>query len=253
MEQAKPSKTVSRRKMLSSLSWTAGSLAAGYAAAGISSSASAEETKQPNKQTFEYKKLDPEKVADRAYEVFPEGGCMYGPFAAIILEMADQVGEPFASFPIAMARYGFGGAAGWGTLCGTLNGSGAMFGLFTQDKKVCGRLCDGLFQWYRDTPLPVYQPKGEVKPLPKSVAGSVLCHVSSARWCMAANCEEIASKRRKLRCRCLAADVAKKATELLNAYFENQQLPEKLVVSDSQGSPFEAITKMNCGLCHSTE
>jgi len=161
-----------------------------------------------------------------------------------------MVGEPFTSFPVEMMRYGFGGIGGWGSTCGTLNGSAALFGLFTQDKKTCGRLCDGLFQWYRDAPLPTYRPKTDKTEVAESVSGSILCHVSSSRWCITAQCRDIDAKVRKERCRRLAADVAKKATELLNAWHETKQLPEKYVVKDYQGQEFEAISKMNCGLCH---
>ena len=148
-------------------------------------------------------------------------------------------------------RYGHGGVAGWGTICGTLNGAVAAFGLFTPDKKTSDRLADGLLQWYRDTSLPKYQPKNSSAiEMPPSVADSVLCHVSTLRWREEAECTDLKSPLRKERCARLTADTAKKAVEILNAYVDNGILPSSPKIDPPSGLSNDGSTKMNCDLCH---
>ena len=53
------------------------------------------------------------------------GACMLGAFEPIVRGVADKLGAPYTSFPFAMFAYGAGGVAGWGTLCGCLNGAAA--------------------------------------------------------------------------------------------------------------------------------
>ena len=250
MSKQNSKKVLSRRQVLGSLGCAAGSVAAGCATA-LSQRAVANEPAQSDDADWSYRKLDPDQVADLAHTLYFEGSCMYAVFSSIILGLADQVGEPFNSFPRKMMRYGHGGVAGWGTICGALNGAVAAFGLFTPDKKTSDRLADGLLQWYRDTPLPRYVPKdADPVEMPRSVADSVLCHISTLRWREEAERPNIKDPLRKARCARLTADTAKKTVEILNAYVESQELPAPLEVTPPSGLSNDGSTKMNCDLCH---
>ena len=209
---------------------------------------------------WEYVELDPKSVAEEAYRIYPEGGCMYAVVGSVIHALADLVGEPFRSFPIEMMRYGNGGMGGWGTLCGVANGGAALIGMFQNEKSKKRRdeLISEYALWYERTALPQYKPaKAEwAENAEPSTAESVLCHVSLSKWCKNSGCETF-SMDKKERCRRLSADGAMKIVEILNANcIGSLQLatmsPEvktcikchgPLELSDSMG-------KMDCRSCH---
>ncbi len=241
-------RTISRRTLLGSLGCAVGSAAAGSAAAFAQNG-----LVQPpgSSGRWTYHCLDPDSVADLAYGLYPEGSCMYAVFSSILLSLAEEFGEPYASFPRQMMRYGHGGVGGWGTICGALNGAAAAFGLFTATREESDRLTDGLLQWYQDTPLPKYVPVAkDTVEMPEAVPQSVLCHISTVRWREEANCAEMSAPLRKERCRRLSADTAKRATRLLNAYAEVRQLPCKPAITPPTGLSDDGSTKMKCWLCH---
>ncbi|WP_372755875.1 C-GCAxxG-C-C family (seleno)protein [Labilibaculum sp.] len=92
-----------------------------------------------------YTPLDSDVTANIAYENYPKGSCMYGVFCSIIYQLADKLGEPFASFPVQMMKYGHGGVCGSGTICGTLNGAAALIGLLYDKKEIRDVLMADLF------------------------------------------------------------------------------------------------------------
>ena len=47
-----------------------------------------------------YTHLDPGAIADDAYRLFADGGCMYAIFGAVVTGLASKLGEPFRSFPL---------------------------------------------------------------------------------------------------------------------------------------------------------
>ncbi len=190
---------------------------------------------------WKYVPLDPDMTAEIAYNEYPKGSCMYGVFSSIIKQLAEIVGEPFASFPTQMMKYGHGGVNGYGTICGTLNGSAAVIGLLVEDKSTRDALASELFRMYEETPLPVYKPQTpglEFEP-PVSVAKSVLCHASTTRWGKVADCT-INSKERKERCRRLTADMAAQTVKVLNNYHDNVFM----------GSVHDNETVRTCTTCH---
>jgi hypothetical protein len=193
---------------------------------------------------LEYVSLNPEKVGERAYHYYHKGHCAYAVFASILDELKDKVGKGYLSIPSELYVYGKGGVVGWGTICGAINGA---CGIITLTCKDYAKVIDTLIDWYTKAELPDFTPKGKL-PFPKSVSNSPLCHVSVLKWCKVATNHfkrNIAynSRERAERCARLAASVARKTVELLNAYHEGKLIPVKV-------KGFQK-TKMDCMECHS--
>ena len=245
-------------------------LVAGFGAAGPDESrqakpASAEEPAQsPGAESVAtdpwlYVKLESAAVARDAYRLMSQGGgCMYALFGSILGAMSQQVGEPYASFPLHMMKYGEGGVALWGSLCGTLNGGAAAIGLFVPDKPQREQLIAQLFAWYESTELPTYQPDelSEATAIPKSVADSVLCHVSVGKWCHAAE-KKVGDPEMKERCRRLTADVAAKTVELLNETIQESgtlsgppPAANNCLSCHGFSDRRDTLGQMRCGSCH---
>ncbi|MHC4118110.1 MAG: C-GCAxxG-C-C family (seleno)protein, partial [Planctomycetota bacterium] len=199
-------------------------------------------------------------TAERAYHANRKAHCMYGAFAAVVLQLAEKHGEPYRSFPLGMLRYGAGGVSGSGSLCGALNGSAALIGLFVTDEDEMKALVNELFLWYEQSELPGYAPD---KPaldaeIPKSVSESVLCHVSVTRWCRSSG-HKAFSEQRKERCARLTAQTAARTVELLNAHFAGDfaaahDLDDEVKACKSchtKGSEkSDSRGRMHCGSCH---
>lgn len=82
-----------------------------------------------------YKKMDKEAVLKHGYECFySHGGCCAGAVAAIVELLADEYGYPYNQLNARMFADGAGGY-GAGTLCGSLGGACAVFGLFCEAKE----------------------------------------------------------------------------------------------------------------------
>lgn len=211
-----------RREFLTStgllvLGTTVGGGAVGLAACAISPPPTPTPTPKPQALAlpWPYQELDPVAVAERAYKAYSEGGCMYGAFEGVFGELREKVGSPYTAFPAKMMVYGKAGTAGWGTLCGALNGSAAAIYL-TQDSKTGDQLINELFTWYGQEGLPDYRPVSPKYEIKKSTAGSPLCHVSVTRWCEGSGFTALSPERAE-RCAWLTASVAKYNAELLNA------------------------------------
>lgn len=212
------------------------------------------------KSDWSYVPLDPEETARRAYVNYPDGSCMYGVFSSVISQLAEQIGEPFSSFPIQMMKYGHGGIGGYGTTCGSLNGAAALIGLLIPEKEVQNILITDLFQWYESAQLPVYSPSSpglDYTP-PTSVSESVLCHASNTKW-GASSGHKISSKERKERCRRLTSDVAAQTADMLNKYFssdfiantqDNESVRTCMTCHGSQGKVGNTSGNMTCTSCH---
>ena len=198
-----------------------------------------------------YSKLDVETIRKRGHAAFYEGDCCYGAFEAIVESLAEAVGEPFASFPSDMMRYGKGGMYGYGTLCGALNGAAAAIQLVT-DEPTAAQVITELLNWYATAELPtdtanqyavdheflVDELKAEGA-LHQNVAGNVLCHISVSKWSQEAGFAS-GSNERKERCARLAGDVAAKAVELLNAVHDEAFVPALTSLGEEAG----------CMACH---
>ncbi len=211
--------------------------------------------------SWNYVPLDPAETAQRAYDFYSEGSCMYGTMKSVISQLAEKIGEPYASFPVHMFKYGHGGIGGYGSVCGTLNGAAALAGLLIAEKSVQDRMITDLFQWYEKEPFPAYKPARAVPGFEPaaSVSGSVLCHASNTNWCNTTGFKA-ASAERKERCRRLTADVAMKITASLNdvmsnAYITGSHANESastcLTCHGDDGKLKNVSVKMNCNSCHS--
>ncbi len=251
-------KNLSRRRVLGPLGIVAGSCVLSSYLGG-SQGPAADQEKTPN-GPWTYQELDPDVTAARAYDDYAKGHCMYGVFSAIITQLGEKHGEPYRSFPLGMMHYGGGGAGGWGSLCGALNGSAALIGLFVEKEEDMKKLVAEMFRWYEQTLLPSYTP---IKPdldveIPKTISDSVLCHVSATFWCKASG-NKASSKPRKERCRRLTADVARRTVEVLNSYHRDRFAPVHQASEEVEecqschtktGEKENSKGNMSCGSCH---
>ena len=235
------SKQISRRDFLKGTALAAGA----FGMAGISKDVKTAASDWP------YEKLDVEQVRKLGHLGYYEGACSYGAFHAIVSALGEKVGEPYATFPTMLMKYGEGGVVGYGSLCGGLNGACAAIGLIAGE--AYKPLVNELVAWYSSTPLPsdisnelaanheflVDEYKSD-QSLEQSVSGSTLCHVSVTNWCKNSGFASGSSERSE-RCGRLTGDVAAYAVELLNA--------------NADGA-FEAVLPLSeetqtCRTCHS--
>ena len=164
-------------------------------------------------------------------------------------------------------QFGGGGGAGWGTLCGTLNGAASFINLVVPSPDTNSVISE-LWGWYTQEELPTdtannFATNGQYlvhnydDVLPQNVSGSPLCHVSVTEWCITAN-KKVGDIERKERCARIAGDIAAKAAELVNAYFagtftstyvDPSELTECLTCHGS-ALLYNVMTRMNCVSCH---
>jgi hypothetical protein len=215
-----------------------------------------------------YQPLDPEDVRKRGHKAYYDGGCCYGAFHGLVTALADTVGGPYTQIPSQMMYFGGGGGAGWGTLCGALNGAASAISLCV-DRANANTIVSELFGWYTEVPFPsaisnelavrhMFLINRNDKPLLQTVAGSTLCHASVSSWCTEAAVKASAPERAE-RCARLTGDTAARAAEMLNAFFKGQFKPSFVVpasVVACQGCHGTAIgnvqsgVKMECQQCH---
>jgi hypothetical protein len=207
-----------------------------------------------------YLGLKADSAAERAYSDYDKGHCMYATFTSIVAPIGETLGEPYTSFPFNMMKYGAGGACGWGSLCGALNGAAAVIGLFAPTEEQRNNLTSELFAWYEKTHLPTYAPRKAIIPMqiPTTISSSVLCHVSISNWCKASGYKAF-SKEQRERCRRLTADTTKNTVELLNESLARKFAGEDYLSAEvkkcnschAKGGELENTKgKMYCGSCH---
>ena len=145
-----------------------------------------------------YDTLDVETVRINAHDDFcTEGkGCCYAAFNGMVNLLRAQLPETFPSFPSEIMYYGHGGVAGWGTICGAINGAAACISLVC-DKATSDQLINELCGWYTEALFPTdisntYATEGTFtatksdEVLTQNSCDSVLCHISVTKWCDAA-------------------------------------------------------------------
>ena len=252
--------TLTRREVLGAVGIAAGSCA--LSSCAMEGMGSFQDGTGKRVFPWKYTELDLDITARRAYYYYDKGHCMYAAFTPAISQLADKYGEPYRSFPVDMMIYGAGGVAGWGSLCGAVNGSAALMSLFVKKEEDLKQLVDELSLWYQETALPVYVP---AKPalnidIAKSVSSSVLCHISCTRWCKVSG-HKTFTKPQKERCKRLSADTAKKTVEILNAHFasrfaaalQHDEKTKQCMPCHTKGSKLQNTRgKMECNTCHSS-
>jgi hypothetical protein len=216
-----------------------------------------------------YTKLDAEAGRKLGHDSYYSGnGCSYGAFHAILEPLRAEIGEPFTTMPSEIMIYGHGGGAGWGTLCGALNGAAAAICLVT-DKKTSDILISDLFGWYTQVYLPTdcsneygvkraYGVNKYDQKLQQNKSGSTLCHVSGTNWSNLAGFK-ITSPERKERCARITGDTVAYAINILNNHFDQKFKPiytePKSITACNEchgkdGDEADTLSKMDCQQCH---
>lgn len=220
---------------------------------------------------------DPKALAKRAYELyFTQGGCAeatWWPVIEYLSAQADPKYAPWAGLPAKMFGYGGGGCGGWGTLCGTCNGSSAIIGM-TIPAASRTKFIDEIMQYYAETPLPtngvdkavrddLWTPSGAgvqapLVNVPTSTAHSQLCHASLAQWTMTTGKADGSADQRD-RCAKACFDMTLKTVKLLNDYWLNNAATVPAGALDSTVAGCGVVTngchqsakgKMACDSCH---
>ncbi len=259
---------VTRRQMLSLGSAAVGGIAAGALCAPTPAVAGLEPETAPFSWTP--RALDPKETAPIAHDRFYHQGfgCGYGVFYSTIGLMGEKFGDPYKNFPFSMMEMGKSGFSDWGTLCGALVGAVAAMSMFW-GRKDRDAMVTELFRWYELTAFPMYLPPADAKigkagPLPSSVSGSVLCHISVSTWCKASGFAADSPERSE-RCSRVTADVSAKAVEIMNAKINKtfagtasiSKEQARCIVPGCHGNKAEKFaspvlkSKMDCVPCHS--
>jgi len=229
----------------------------------------AEAPKAAHPWPWPYAKLDPEAGRKLGHDSYYSGkGCSYGAFYPIIQGLVEKIGEPFTAIPAEMLIYGHGGGAGWGGLCGALNGAAAAICLVA-DKKTSDALISELFGWYTQALLPTdasneygaqnaYATNKHAGMVQQSKSGSIFCHVSGTLWSNEAGIK-ITDPVRKERCARLTGDTVAQAITILNANLDGTfkalyAPPEGIAACNTchgeKGDKVDVLSKMDCGQCH---
>lgn len=191
-----------------------------------------------------YRKIDPARAGKIAYEGWYKHFCCYGAASGILAPLQDDFGEPYTYFPLQAAAWGHGGAAGWGSLCGSLNGAGMVISLLTGEQGE--HIINDVIAWYTKTKLPIYKPsnpRADITQVNRS--HSTLCHVSVGRW-MRKEGVVFQSPGRWERCARVTADVAMKAVQLLNDWVDGKYRQARRF----QVKMYQMPTENNCKQCH---
>jgi cytochrome c553 len=216
-----------------------------------------------------YAQLNVEQMRKAGHDAYWSGkGCSYGAFHALVSGLRVAIGEPYNSLPTEIMIYGHGGGAGWGALCGALNGPCALISLVCT-KTRADIINNELLGWYTQALFPsdlsnqyavesAYGDNRYTQALQQNVSGSILCHVSVTEWCKVTSIA-VGDLKRKERCARITGDVAAYAAKLLNDEFQSQfaatyTSPQSVAICGtchgSTGSkPYTAV-KMECVQCH---
>jgi hypothetical protein len=217
--------------------------------------------KAPGSLPWVWKPIEPESIQERAYQsAWAKIGCMYGVVEAVIGTLADKYGAPYNTFPVAATVYGSGGIGGVGSLCGTVNAGGLIFGLFVEKEGDLFALCNEISLWYENTAMPIYKPQNPKYDIPivTSVSGSNLCHISCTKWSNASG-HKLMTMPHFERCNRMVSDAAMKIVTMLNQYTRGElKFNEKLnsfsegciACHGSKNDKGNVETYMSCDTCH---
>lgn len=218
-----------------------------------------------------YQTLDVEQVRILGHDTYWTAGkgCSYGAFHAIAQQLRTLLPDPWNDLPSEIMLYGGGGGAGWGGLCGAINGPAALISLVLNATR-SGILNNELFGWYTQTLFPTeisnqyavnhtFTDNRCDVALPNNMSGSILCHVSVTEWCNTAGFTQD-SLQRKERCARVTGDVAAFAAQILNdelaGTFVAHYVPPATIAGcmscHGAGTMNKVAAKMECTQCHGT-
>ncbi len=199
--------------------------------------------------TFKYAKLDPREVGQITYENYFKRWCTSSVVAGLVEPLQKKVAGDWSNFPIDAYRWGHGGLAGWGALCGTMPGAGVVIGLVTKDTDIAEAMVNDLAFYYSYTELPDFTPakvlKADIKHM--TMAGTPVCHISVGKW-MNAEGVSFLSNQRAERCARLSANVAMEAATMLNAWADGNYKPKHKPLYNVLANGI--TSQNNCTDCH---
>lgn len=218
-----------------------------------------------------YTPLDTEVVRKKGYQYYWSGGCCYGAARALVEALFEALpGSAWETLPLDMFRYGAGGIYSWGTVCGALNGAIPVISMIVGPANGA-KVSSPLIGWYQETPFPSTKLDGLVTSaggkqytnVAQTISDSPLCHTSVSKWCTLTDFG-VNSDQKKDRCAKLTGDVAAKAVEWLNAWYNSgktayptaYKYPESQVscmtchVGTTAPSRDNVQGTMNCIECH---
>jgi len=243
---------LSRRDVLT----RAAVLGAGAVFGGLTTSAAkASEGESLMKEwPWPYEKLDPAVTAEIAYNEWYNLGCGGTVIHSVFEQLAEIVGEPYKSFPVESFAIFEGGMAGWGTICGSVNGASVVAALIVGPptwEEISAIIASNTMDWYSHANMPLYvpqDPRANKDSIVQTVSDSPLCHVSVGKW-MKASGFSLGSEERKDRCARVSASVAYKLVERLNQWKdEGEGFYEEKAWSGPKKSGITA--QYNCASCH---
>jgi hypothetical protein len=216
--------------------------------------------------------LNPVAIQEAAYHGYyaaaPAGGCGHGAYSALLADLA-RAGKPFDQLPVLFGQFGFGGIAGYGSICGAVLGSVMIINAVVADGAARNNMLTTLMRWYETHEFPAYAPTTvdpaeagatkvldwgtePTKPAVTKVApGAHLCHASVSGWCAAqdpmVNAGGTSQPDKKARCSRVTADVTGKVVEMVNAYLASGALGARTFAVQAAGADVA-----NCTACHGT-
>lgn len=216
--------------------------------------------------------LDAAAVKEPAYHGYYAGGCCHGAFSSLVSHLAQTAGAPFDLLPADFGKFGGGGIAGYGSICGAVLGGVLVINMVAANASARAAMMTDLMRWYEGNLFPAYVPTAvdaaeTGTTLDFSAAniaslqvapGSHLCHASVSGWC-AARGVSASGADKKARCARLTADVAGKVAEVLNTYLSTQAYTAAGIDATSAtclgchtaGSTLRPVASgMKCSSCH---
>jgi hypothetical protein len=217
---------------------------------------------------FQFDKAAVQEAAYHAY--YTGGGCGHGAYSALLADLAKTDVAPFNQLPLRFGQFGFGGVAGYGSICGAALGGALIINSVVADVTARNNMITGLMRWYETFAFPEYAPTEinadeaaaavQTDPAKKlqlawpdgvvQVApGSHLCHASVSSWCASQDPIVAAGGAnqpdKKARCARVTADVAGKVAEMVNAYLATGSLGARTF---APLAPDSSVT--GCTSCH---
>jgi hypothetical protein len=235
---------LSRRELITRAGYALGGAASLATLQSCSSSADAAETTTaatgPQVKDFPYEqhlaasyRLDPVPVKEAAYHGYYAGGCCHGAYSALVGHLASTAGAPFNLLPLDFGKFGGGGIASYGSICGAVLAGHLVVNMIVANATARAAMMTDLMRWYEGNAFPGYVPSAvdtlETGLTKDFSAGNLvnlqaqprshLCHPSVSGWCTA-NGVSAGGADKKARCARLTADVAGKVAAMLNTYLE---------------------------------